>query len=119
MKVVLFGALSSALLVGAAPALAQSAPAAATLAPASPAAPIIVAPGTAPDPNVLRVGTPVSLRMSESITTKGKKLEPGYLAHLEVMDPVLVNGVVVIPVGSRAVAEVTDVRNKGMWGKSG
>ena len=26
---------------------------------------------------------------------------------------------VVIPVGSHAVAEITDVRNKGMWGKSG
>ena len=46
-------------------------------------------------------------------------MEPGYLAHLEVLDPVLVNGVVVIPAGSPAIAEITDVRNKGMWGKSG
>ena len=29
------------------------------------------------------------------------------------------NGQVVIPAGSRAIGEVTDVRNKGMWGKSG
>jgi hypothetical protein len=69
--------------------------------------------------NVLRMGTPVTLKMAEAITTKGKKLEPGYLAHLEVLDPVLVNGVVVIPAGSPAIAEITDVRNKGMWGKSG
>jgi hypothetical protein len=124
MRVMFFGVLSSALLVGVTPAVAQTATAvpvapAATLAPAPPTAPIVVAAGTAPDPNVLRMGTPVSLRMAEAITTKGKKLEPGYLAHLEVMDPVLVNGVVVIPAGSRAVAEITDVRNKGMWGKSG
>jgi len=29
------------------------------------------------------------------------------------------NGVNVIPVGTPAVGEITDVRNKGMWGKSG
>ncbi len=113
--------------------LAPAPPTAALVVPATPApvasvltpmpapatAPVVVAAGPTPDPNVLRVGTPVTLKMSETITTKGKKLEPGYLAHLEVMDPVLVNGVVVIPVGSPAVAEITDVRNKGMWGKSG
>jgi hypothetical protein len=118
MKVIFFGALSSALLVGAVPAFAQTAPAA-TLAPATPTEPIAVTAGPTQDPNVLRMGTPVNLKMSETITTKGKKLEPGYLAHLEVMDPVVVNGVVVIPAGSPAIAEVTDVRNKGMWGKSG
>jgi hypothetical protein len=57
--------------------------------------------------------------MAETITTKGKKLEVGYRIHLEVLEPVLVNGVVAIPAGSPAMAEVTDVRNKGMWGKSG
>ena len=31
----------------------------------------------------------------------------------------LIQGVNVIPVGSPAVGELTDVRNKGMWGKSG
>jgi hypothetical protein len=31
----------------------------------------------------------------------------------------MVQGVNVIPVGSPAVGEITDVRNKGMWGKSG
>jgi hypothetical protein len=118
MKAIFLSALSSALLVGA-PAIAQTAPAA-TLAPPPATAPVIVPAAMAvPNPNVLLTGTPISLKMSESITTKGKKLEAGYLAHLEVLDPVLVNGVVVIPVGSPAVAEITDVRNKGMWGKSG
>lgn len=99
------------------PAFAQQA---ATLAPAPATAPVVVASaGTAENPNILRSGTPIALKMSETITTKAKKLEAGYLAHLEVMDAVTVNGVVVIPAGSPAIAEVTDVRNKGMWGKSG
>lgn len=125
MKVIYSGALASALLVGAVPAFAQTttaAPAAptATLAPAAPTAPLAVAaPTVAPDANVLRAGTPIKLKMAETITTKGKKLNAGYLAHLEVMDDVVVNGVIVIPKGSPAMAEVTDVRNKGMWGKSG
>jgi len=121
MKAICTGALAGALLVGAAPAFAQTAPAApaATLAPAPATAPLAVAPGTAATPDMLRAGTPIALKMSETITTKGKKLEMGYLAHLEVMDAVRVNGVVVIPAGSPAIAEVTDVRNKGMWGKSG
>ena len=32
---------------------------------------------------------------------------------------VVVQSVTVIPAGSPAVGEITDVRNKGMWGKSG
>jgi len=118
MKTVYSSALAGALLVGALPACAQTAPAA-TLAPAPQTAPIAVAAGAAQDPNVLRVGTPISFKMSETITTKGKKLESGYRVHLEVMEPVMVNGVVAIPAGSPAMGEVTDVRNKGMWGKSG
>ena len=31
----------------------------------------------------------------------------------------MVQGVTVIPVGSPAMGEITDARNKGMWGKSG
>lgn len=69
--------------------------------------------------NVLRSGTPVPLRMSEMLTTKGKKLKVGQRFNMEVAQAVEVNGVVVIPAGSPAVGEITDVRNKGMWGKSG
>lgn len=68
---------------------------------------------------ILRVGTEVPLRLSEELTTKGKKLRVGDRFHLETSEPVLVQGVNVIPVGSPAVGEITDVRNKGMWGKSG
>jgi hypothetical protein len=68
---------------------------------------------------VLRVGTEVPLRLSQELTTKGKQLRVGDRFHLETSEPVLVQGVNVIPVGSPAVGEITDVRNKGMWGKSG
>jgi hypothetical protein len=68
---------------------------------------------------ILRVGTEVPLRLVEELTTKGKKLRVGNRFRLETSEPVMVQGVNVIPVGSPAVGEITDVRNKGMWGKSG
>jgi hypothetical protein len=68
---------------------------------------------------ILWVGTEVPVRLGEELTTKGKKLRVGHRFRLETSEPVMVQGVVVIPVGSPAVGEITDVRNKGMWGKSG
>jgi hypothetical protein len=85
---------------------------AATVAPT----PISAAPVTTA---LLRVGTEVPLRLSQELTTAGKKLRVGDRFHLETSEPILVQGVNVIPVGSPAVGEITDVRNKGMWGKSG
>lgn len=86
---------------------------------AVPAAP--VAPLAAPTTSnaVLRTGTVVPLRLSEELTTKGKKLRVGQRFRMETSEPVVVQGATVIPVGSPAVGEITDVRNKGMWGKSG
>jgi hypothetical protein len=68
---------------------------------------------------ILRTGTPVPLRLSETLTTKGKQLRVGQRFRMEVSESVVVQGVNVIPAGSPAVGEITDVRNKGMWGKSG
>jgi hypothetical protein len=95
-----------ALLLVPAPALAQAPMPAPIAAPASTNA-------------VLRVGTEVPLRLSEELTTQGKKLRVGQRFRMETSEPVIVQGVTVIPVGSPAVGEITDVRNKGMWGKSG
>ena len=67
----------------------------------------------------LRIGTEVPLRLEEELTTKGKQLRVGQRFHLTTSEPVMVNGVTVIPVGTPAEGEITDVRNKGMWGKSG
>ena len=68
---------------------------------------------------MLRIGTEIPLKLSEELTTKGKKLKLGQRFHMETAEAVFVQGVEVIPVGSVAVGEITDVRNKGMWGKSG
>lgn len=90
---------------------------------AAPAAAPVAAPSAlivgGPTTNVLRAGTPVVLRMSEPLTTEGKKLRVGQRFQLEVAEAVTLNGQTVIPAGSPAIGEVTDVRNKGMWGKSG
>jgi len=89
------------------PAGAQTAPAAATpaLQPAS--------------TDVLRAGTPVALTMREELTTKGKKLTVGQRFQMAVAQPVMVGTTSIIPAGTPAVGEVTAIRNKGMWGKSG
>jgi hypothetical protein len=73
----------------------------------------------APQAAVLRTGTEVPLVMAEDLTTKGKKLRVGQRIHLKVAEDVKLDGQVVIPAGSPATGELTDVRNKGMWGKSG
>lgn len=70
-------------------------------------------------PNVVRAGTEVTLEMREELTTKGKKLKPGRRFQMATAGDVIVNGVVVIPSGTPATGEVVEVRNKGMWGKSG
>jgi hypothetical protein len=67
----------------------------------------------------LRIGTEVPLRLEEELTTNGKQLRVGQRFHLTTAEPVLINGITVIPVGTPAEGEITDVRNKGMWGKSG
>ena len=69
--------------------------------------------------NVIRAGTEVILRTREELTTKKKKLKVGYRLQMEVAEPVMLGNQTIIPAGTPAVGEVTEVRNKGMWGKSG
>lgn len=109
-------------LIGAALAATMAGNASAQVVPASPASPTVTAaPIAAPVVNnaILRTGTEVPLRLLETLTTAKKKLRVGQRFRMETAEPVMVQGVTVIPVGSPAVGEITDVRNKGMWGKSG
>ena len=69
--------------------------------------------------NILRAGTEIPLILREELTTKKKKLRAGQRFQMEVASSVTMNGVTVIPGGTPAIGEVTEVRNKGMWGKSG
>ena len=91
------------------------------LVPGAASAQAVAAPIAAPAGGnaVLRVGTEVPLRLAEALTTKGKALTVGQRVRLETAENVLVQNVVVIPAGSPAVGEIIDVRNQGMWGKSG
>lgn len=84
-------------------------------------APPLIAPIASPaqDRAILRTGTEVQLRLMEEITTKKKKLRVGQRVRLETAEAVIVQGITVVPVGSAAMGEITDVENKGMWGKSG
>lgn len=72
-----------------------------------------------PTATVLRTGTPVVLRILETVSTKDKVAKVNDRVRMEVAEAVTMNGTVVIPSGSPAVGELTDVRYKGMWGKSG
>ena len=67
--------------------------------------------------NVLRAGTEIRLRTITELSSK--EARAGERFDLEVADDVQLNGRTVIPAGSRAVGEVTQVKQKGMWGKSG
>ncbi len=88
-------------------------------APAAPQAPVTATVLPPPADSVVHVGTPISLKLSEEITTKEKRARVGQRINLEVAVALEVAGHVVIPAGTPAVGEITEVRNKGMWGKSG
>ena len=87
----------------------------AAVVPVDQALPSIAPAGTA----ILRTGTELPLKLSEELTTKNKAVRVGQRFRLAVAEDVKVDGRTIIPVGSPAMGEITSVRNKGMWGKSG
>jgi hypothetical protein len=95
-------------------AVSQPAPVAA-VAPATPQA-TIVSPAAG---SVLRAGTEIPLRMEEGLNSNDKTLREGQQFHMTVASDVMLGGMVVIPAGSVAMGEISDLRHKGMWGKSG
>jgi hypothetical protein len=72
------------------------------------------APGTA---MVLAAGTSVRLRTMSPLSSMENKT--GDRFDLEVSEDVQLNGITIIPRGSPAKGEITLVKKKGMWGKSG
>lgn len=99
----------------AAPQAAIQAPPAAAIAPAAPQA-VILSPSAG---SVLRAGTEVPLVMQEGLSSNDKTVREGQQFRMSVANNVMLGNVVVIPAGSPAIGEITDVRRKGMWGKSG
>lgn len=82
------------------------------------AAPLVIGAPSNAGP-MLHSGTEVPLRTLRELTTQEKQLHVGDRFDMEVAEAVKLEGHVIIPQGARAVGEVTEVRNKGMWGKSG
>jgi hypothetical protein len=92
----------------------QPAPAPA-IVPATPVA-VIVSP---PTQTVLRAGTEVPMRLEEGLDSNDKTLREGQQFRMTVANDVRLGNLVVIPAGSVGTGEITDIRRKGMWGKSG
>jgi hypothetical protein len=78
-------------------------------------APVVIAPASS-GPKLL-AGSEVRLQTLQEISSQTAK--PGDRFDLEVIEDVTLQGHVVIQRGARAVGEITAVRKKGMWGKSG
>lgn len=107
--------LAAAAAQAAAPQAAIQAAPSASIAPAAPQA-VIIAPATG---TVLRAGTEVPLRLEEALDSNDKALREGQQFRMSVANDVRLGNMVVIPAGSPATGEITDLRRKGMWGKSG
>lgn len=81
--------------------------------------PIASVAGPEASSRVLRGGAQVRVRFLHEVTTEDKVSKVGDRPRMEVAENVTVDGVTVIPQGTPVTGELTAVRNKGMWGKSG
>jgi hypothetical protein len=75
------------------------------------------APNSPPPPHTLLDGTPVKLRISESISSASAKV--GQEIPFEVVEEAKVDDVVVLPKGATAIATVTDCNAKKSMGRAG
>jgi hypothetical protein len=113
-KLILIGLLATAMSFNA-NAQTASAPANTTIS----VKPLMSEPGPDVSTRVVRGGAQVRVQFLHEITTEDKASKVGDRPRLEVAENVVVDGVTVIPKGTPVVGELTAVRNKGMWGKSG
>lgn len=71
----------------------------------------------APAPNTLLDGTPVKLRLSQTISSADAKV--GQEVPFEVVEDVQVDGVTVLPKGATAIGSVTEAEPKKRMGRGG
>jgi hypothetical protein len=83
------------------------------------AAPLASDPESGTATRVLRGGAQVRVSFLHEITTEDKASKVGDRPRLEVAENIVVDGITVVPKGTPVTGELTAVRNKGMWGKSG
>ena len=86
-------------------------------APESPATAPQVAPSAPPPPHTLLDGTPVKLRLSQTISSSDTRV--GQEIPFEVVEDVSVDGIAVLPKGSVAIATVTTTEHKKSMGRAG
>lgn len=72
---------------------------------------------TIPAPHTLLDGTPVKLRLSQTISSADAKV--GQEVPFEVLEDVKVDDVVVLPKGATAIASVTEAEHKKSMGRAG
>lgn len=106
--------LSAVVLLAICPLLAaqQPQPVAETPATAPQAAPL-----APPAPHTLMDGTPIKLRLSETISSSNAKV--GQEVPFDVVEDVSVDNVIVIPKGSTAIGTVTEAESKKSMGRGG
>ena len=95
---------------------AQQVPVNSPSAPA-PAAPAAATPSGPPQPHTLLDGTPVKLRLSQTISSADAKV--GQEIPFEVVEEVKVDDVVVLPKGATAIGTVTECNAKKSMGRAG
>ena len=85
----------------------------------SPAVPagVVPAPPAPVAPNTLQDGTLVKLRISENLSSAHART--GQSVAFEVVEDVLVQGIVVLPKGAQALATVTEASSKKSMGRGG
>ena len=74
-------------------------------------------PGTPPHASTLLDGTPVKLRLSQTLSSADAKV--GQEIPFDVVEEVKVNDVVVLPKGSTAIGTVTEANSKRSMGRAG
>ena len=82
-------------------------------------APLVSESGPDATTRILRGGAQIRVSFLHEITTEDKASKVGDRPRLEIAEDVVADGVTVIPRGTPVTGELTAVRNKGMWGKSG
>jgi hypothetical protein len=85
--------------------------------PETPVAAQQAAPSTPPPPHTLLDGTPVKLRLSQTISSADTKV--GQEIPFEVVEDISVDQVVVLPKGATAIATVTSAEHKKSMGRAG
>jgi hypothetical protein len=86
-------------------------------APEALASPQQIAPSAPPPPHTLLDGTPVKLRLSETISSSDAKV--GQEIPFEVVEDISVDQVIVLPKGATAIATVTEADHKKSMGRAG